>query len=128
MTTATEETTFAASPLIWALERVKLPTPRGTEPFKPYPYQAALLADRSPRQLILKARQTGITTTEAIDELHEAIFAPRSLGLIISRDLSAAQNVIRIILDIIAELDDPPRLVKENQSEIAFENGSRIVS
>ena len=102
VTTATEETTLAASPLIVALECVRLPTPRGTEPFKPYSYQAALLADRSPRQLILKARQTGITTTEAIDELHEAIFAPRSLGLIISRDLSAAQTVIRIILASIA--------------------------
>ena len=128
MTTATASATLAASPLIWALECVRLPGPRGAEPFRPYTYQATLLADRSPRQLVLKARQTGITTTEAIDELHEAIFVPRSLGLIISRDLTAAQNVIRIILDIIGELDDPPRLVKENQSELAFDNGSRIVS
>jgi hypothetical protein len=128
MTTATVERTLAASGLIWSLECVRLPTPNGPAPFRPYPYQAALLADRSPRQLVLKARQTGITTIEAIDELHEAIYMPRSLGLIISRDLAAAQNVIRMILDIIAELDDPPRLVKENQSELAFDNGSRIVS
>ncbi len=59
---------------------------------------------------------------------HEAIYRPRSLALTISRDLVAAQNVIRTILDIMDELDDPPRLIKENQSEIALENGSRIVS
>lgn len=128
MTTATLSSVLAQSPLIWALECVRLPTARGPTPLAPYPYQATLLADRAQRQIVLKARQTGVTTVAAIQMAHEAIYRPRSLALTISRDLVAAQNVIRTILEIMDELDDPPRLIKENQSEIALENGSRIVS
>ena len=128
VTSTRASATLAASPLIWALECVRLPGPRGAEPFRPYSYQATLLADRAPRQLILKSRQVGVTTVAAIRVLHEAIHAPRSLSLIISRDLVAAQNVIRIILDILSELDNRPRLIKDNQSEIVLENGSRIIS
>ncbi len=128
MMATTDTPAVAQSPLIWALECVRLPTPGGTELFRPYPYQAALLADRSARQIVLKARQVGVTTVAAIVEAHGAIYEPRSLGLIISRDLVAAQNVIRTILDIFSELDEPPRLTKENQSELVLENGSRIIS
>lgn len=105
-----------------------MPGPHGAEPFRPYPYQAVLLSDRSQRRLALKSRQVGLTTTAAIEVAHEAIHRPRSLSLVISRDLVAAQNVIRTILDIFTELDAPPRLVKENQSEIVLENGSRVIS
>ena len=128
MTTVTASATLAASPLVWSLERVRLPGPRGAEPFRPYPYQAVLLSDRSQRRLALKSRQVGLTTAAAIEVAHEAIHRPRSLSLVISRDLVAAQNVIRTILDIFTELDAPPRLVKENQSEIVLENGSRVIS
>ena len=83
MTTATLSSVLAQSPLIWALEKVRLP---GGEPFTPYPYQATFLADRSPRQIVLKSRQVGVTTVAAIRICHEAIFVPRSLGLVISRD------------------------------------------
>ena len=119
---------LSQSALFWALECVRLLGPDGPRSFVPYPYQAALLADRGQRQLVLKARQTGITTVAAIAEAHGAIYEPRSLGLIVSRDLTAAQNVIRCVVDILDGLDDPPRRVKENQSEIVLENGSRIVS
>ena len=126
-TTATIWQTLAASPLIWSLEKVKLPTPAGARPFQPYGYQAALLADRSGRRIVLKARQVGITTAAAIAVAHEAIFRPRSLSLMISKDQVAAQNVIRTIVEIMDELDDPPARVRESMGEIALDNGSRIV-
>ena len=119
---------LAKSPLIWALECVRLPGPEGPKPFMPYPYQASFLADRSPRIVTLKARQTGCTTAAAIKVAHESIFQPRSLSLIISRDQAAAQNVIRVVTEIMDELDDPPVRVRESMSEIALDNGSRIVS
>ena len=43
VTRTTATATLAASPLVWALEAVRLPGPRGAEPFRPYPYQAVLL-------------------------------------------------------------------------------------
>jgi hypothetical protein len=120
--------TLSQSPLVWALECVRLPTPEGTAGFRPYSYQAVLLTDRSPRRLCLKARQTGMTTTVAIDVAHEAIFCPRSLCLLVSRDQGAAAHVLDIVYGIFDELDDPPRLLKRNEYEVLLENGSRIVS
>jgi len=121
---------LAQSPLIWALEAVRLPTPQGTIPFceSVYPYQAALLADRNQRQLVLKARQVGITTAAAIRIAHECTFQPRSLALVVSRDQGAAQEVIRQVLGIMDELDDPPVRVKEGMAEVELANGSRVVS
>ncbi len=131
MTMATASSTaLSQSPLLWALECVRLPTPTGSKLFGEmvYSYQAAILADRSQRILVLKSRQVGITTVAAIGLLHEAIHWPRRLGLVISRDQSAAQDVIGKVVEIMDGLDDPPRLVKENQSELVLENGSRLVS
>ncbi len=58
--------------LQWARENatIVLPT-EGRQPFVPYSYQEALLLDRSPRRLILKARQTGISNAVAIEALHK---------------------------------------------------------
>lgn len=119
---------LAQSPLLWALEAVRLPSPGGHQRFVPYPYQAAILADRSPRQIVLKGRQVGITTAAAIRVLHEAIFERRSLSLVISKDQASAQEVIRIVGDMLDWLDDAPRRVNESMGEIALENGSRVIS
>src|SRR4051794_35210842 len=44
---------LAASPLAWVLDSVKVLTINGPQRFEPYGYQARLLADRSPRVLVL---------------------------------------------------------------------------
>jgi len=114
--------------LVWALESVRLPTPTGWQPFRPYPYQATLLADRSQRRIVLKSRQVGITLTVGIEIAHEAIHRPRSVALVVSKSQADAQKVIGDTLDIMDGLDEPPGRVKENESEIVLENGSRIVA
>src|SRR3989442_1370513 len=119
---------LSQSPLLWALEAVRLPTPEGLQPFRPYSYQARLLSDRSPRVLVLKSRQVGITLTAALRVAHEALFKPQSLPLVISRDQGAAAHVLDIVYGVLDGLDEPPRLVKRNAFEAVLENGSRIVS
>ena len=129
MTTATVSSVLAASPLIWALERVRLPGPSGPVPFRPYPYQATLLADRSPTLLVLKARQTGITTVGVIRELHEMVHRPRSLVLAVSKGQGDADELVRLAAEVLAELGDAaPRRVNDSVREIELENGSRMVS
>jgi len=129
MTTATIEQTLAASPLIWALEAVRLPGPGGPQPFVPYSYQATLLADRSPTLLVLKARQVGITTAAVVRELHEMVHRPRSLVLAISKSQGDADELVRLAAEVLAELGDAaPRRVNDAQREIELENGSRMVS
>src|SRR3989442_12131328 len=117
---------LSQSPLLWALEAVRLPTPEGLQPFRPYSYQARLLSDRSPRVLVLKSRQVGITLTAALRVAHEALFKPQSLPLVISGDQDAAAHVLDIVYGVLDGLDEPPRLVKRNAFEAGLENGARI--
>ena len=117
-----------ASPLVWALDSARLFGPKGATPFVPYPYQAALLADRSPHRVVLKSRQVGITQVVAVEMAHELVYRPRSLILVVSRDQRAAESVIGMVLQVFDLLDSPPGLEKQNQSELLLQNGSRVVS
>jgi len=135
MATATPERTLPAgliregSPLLWALENatIVLPT-EGRKSIEPYRYQAALWMDRSPRRIILKARQTGLSNAIAIEALHLAIHRPDSTILFVSRNQDAARGLIGYVQHTLNGLRAAPVLSKENQGEIAFANGSRIIS
>lgn len=118
-----------ASPLAWAKENatIVLPT-EGRRPFTPYEYQASLLEDRSPRRIILKARQTGISNAIAIEALHKAITRPDSTELFVSRNQDAARGLIGYCQHTLSGIKTLPSIVKENQGELSFANGSRIVS
>lgn len=121
--------TEGLSALEWARENatIVLPT-EGRQRFQPYGYQEALLEDRSPRRIILKARQTGISNTIAIEALHKAITRPDTTELFVSRSQNAASELIQYCQRTLSGLKRAPKTVKENQFEIAFDNGSRIVS
>ncbi len=119
----------APSVLTWATENatIVLPT-EGRQPFSPYAYQAHLLEDRSPRRLILKARQTGISNAVAIEALHTAITRPDSTEVFVSKNQEAAAVLIRYCQHTLNGLKNPPKLVNENQSRLSFPNGSQIIS
>jgi Terminase large subunit, T4likevirus-type, N-terminal len=117
------------SVLLWALENatIMLPT-EGRRRISPYPYQARLWMDRAPRRLILKARQTGVSNAIAIEALHKAITRPDSIELFVSRNQDAARGLITYCEHTLNGLRQLPVLIKENAGELAFANGSRIVS
>lgn len=99
----------------------------GTRRFVPYPYQAELLTDRSPRRLILKARQTGISQTVAIEARHTAEFTPGSTTLVISRTQKLAEDLVRYARGAAPQRADNP-IVRDNTLGLEFANGSRIVA
>lgn len=117
------------TPLQWARENatIVLPT-EGRQPFDPYPYQAAFLDDAAPRRLVLKSRQTGMSNVIAIEAVHKAITRPDSTELFVSRSQEAASGLIRYCQHTLNGLRKIPKLTKENQFELAFDNGSRIAS
>lgn len=121
------ETTTNA--LDWAEAHATLVLAEGRIPFAPYSYQAAILDDRSPRRLILKARQTGISNTVAIEALHAALTTADTTALFVSRNQDAARELIRYCQHTLGGLQTPqPALTLENQSSLAWVNGSRIIS
>lgn len=96
--------------------------------FDPYPYQAALFQDASPRRIVLKARQTGISNAFAIEALHKAISRPMVTELFVSKNQAAAQELVLYCQRTLTGLLHPPRLISESKSELGLPNGSRIVS
>lgn len=96
--------------------------------FEPYPYQVGILTDHSPRRIVLKARQTGISNTFAIEALHKAITRPMSTELFVSKNQAAAQELVLYCQRTLTGLRNPPKLLSESKSELGLPNGSRIVS
>ena len=116
-------------PRAWAEAYATLVLAEGRIRFVPYSYQRAILEDRSPRRLILKARQTGISNTVAIEALHAALTTPDSTTLFVSRNQDAARELIRYCQHTLGGLQGPqPALVQENQSQLVWANGARIIS
>lgn len=116
--------------LDWARQNAVVVHPtRGRIPFDPYPYQAAFLADESPRRIVLKARQIGFSQAFGLEAAYKATQYPDRTILLVSRNQDLAINLLAYCYNAIAHMTDRiPALVKNNASELAFANGSRIKS
>jgi len=85
--------------------------------------------DRSPRRLIVKARQIGFSQVIALEAAHEAVTHKDSTILLVSRNGDMAVNLLGYCYAAVASCPDAvPAIVKANESEIGFANGSRIKS
>ncbi len=84
--------------------------------------------DRSARRLVLKARQTGLSTVVALEALYYAIHYEHDRTLFVSRNQELAGLLIRYCQVALAGLSSQIRTVSESQSKIALPNGSEIVS
>jgi hypothetical protein len=80
------------------------------------------------RLLMLCARQTGKTTTAAILALHEALYRPRSLVLLVSPSLRQSSEMFRTVGGLLDRLAVRPSLVEDNRLSLALPNASRVVS
>ena len=119
-----------SNPLIWAINNVRLWNRRASawEPFRPWPYQARLLADRAPARIVVKARQIGVSTALAIEAAHVCLFKPRSRVLLVSRNQDQAIHLLSYCTDIVKNLPSPPPLETDNRTELSFGDHSIIRS
>lgn len=117
-------------PLPWVCEQASIVHPqRGRVPFVPYPYQATFLEQyHAPRRLVLKARQIGFSQVFALEALYTAVTVPESTVLLVSRSQDLAVNLLRYCYLTYNNLKAAPAMVKANEGEMGFENGSRIKS
>lgn len=98
-------------------------------PFTPYAYQAEFLDGyHLPRRIVLKARQIGFSQVFALEALYAALFEPESTILLVSRSQDLAKNLLRYCYQAYSNLRRAPDLLKQNESEMGFRNGSRIKS
>lgn len=129
-TTAPKTKANAPDPLTWARGYATIVHPvRGRIPFEPYTYQADFLAHwQEPRRIVLKARQVGYSQVFALEALYVGIHTPESTILLVSRSQDLAVNLLRYCYQAYNGLKEAPEMIKQNESEMGFSNGSRIKS
>ncbi len=105
--------------------------------FKPFPYQARLLRDRSKRIVACWGRQTGKSTTAALKALHFAFSGPGRTVLIVSPSLRQSELMfekIRALVHAEVRLPDgrsfrplEPSVVSEGRGRLVLSNRSRVI-
>lgn len=115
-----------ATDLALALDRVTFA--REAFGFEPDGWQAKVLRWSGKRLLMCCARQTGKSTTAAVLALHEAIYRPGSLVLLVSPSLRQSSELFRKVTELLMRLEVGPKLTEDNKLSLAFESGSRVVS
>lgn len=114
-----------AEDLRTALDPVQLARQAGTEPD---PWQADVLRSPAPRILLNAARQTGKSSTVAIMALHQAIYGPGSLTLLLSPTLRQSGELFKKCLSVYRTLGRPVPAESETALTLTLDNASRIVS
>jgi len=94
----------------------------------PDPWQVRLLRARAERTLLLCSRQSGKSTVTAAMALHEVLFHPKSLVLLLSPSLRQSQELFRKVTDFRNRLGEPIAIAEESALRIELRNGSRIVA
>jgi hypothetical protein len=101
---------------------------RNSLEFMPDEWQERVLNRQEKRLLLLCCRQSGKSTLTSILGLHQAMYFPHSLVLLLSPTLRQSQELFRKITDFLARLLVKPELVEDNKLSLQMKNGSRIVS
>jgi hypothetical protein len=96
----------------------------------PDAWQADLLRSDSKQMILLCSRQSGKSTITSILALHQAIFTPNSLILLLSPSLRQSQELFRKLQDFYnaLESDSLPQAVEESALRMELSNGSRIIA
>jgi hypothetical protein len=96
----------------------------------PDAWQADLLQSDARQMILLCSRQSGKSTVSSILAIHEAIYQPNSLILLLSPSLRQSQELFRKLQDIYNNLDSPllPQAREESALRMELSNGSRIVA
>jgi hypothetical protein len=81
------------------------------------------------RQILLNCcRQSGKSTITAATALHQSLFTPKSLTLLLSPTERQSGEIFRKVVDFYRGLKRPLKTVKQTERTIEFVNGSRIVA
>jgi hypothetical protein len=114
-----------AADLAQALDPVLLAEKAGIEPD---PWQRKLMRSSAPRILLNVTRQGGKSTSVAVLAVHQALYEPASLALLLSPSLRQSGELFRRCMAIYGALGRPVATEGESALRMELENGSRIVS
>ncbi len=96
----------------------------------PDDWQSDLLRSNARQLLLLCSRQSGKSTVSSILAIHQAIYKPDSLILLLSPSLRQSQELFRKLQDFYYALESDylPTATEESALRMELSNGSRIVA
>jgi hypothetical protein len=115
-----------ADDLRYALDRVAFA--REALGFEPDDWQAGVLRRPGKRTLLNVSRQAGKSTVAAILGLHDALYIPGSLTLLVSPSQRQSGELFRKVTEFMHQLPASPTLIEDNKLSLTMASGSRIVS
>ena len=113
------ELRHALDPALFARERLGI---------TPDPWQERILKTSAKRVILTCSRQSGKSTTAAILAVHQAIYHPGSLILMVSPTQRQSSELFGKARHFIGLLPAAPKLVSDGAMACKFATGSRIVA
>jgi hypothetical protein len=114
-----------ASDILAGLDPVRLARRAG---LAPDPWQEAALRSRAPRSLWNCCRQSGKTSVAAVLAVHQALYTPGSLVLLVSPSLRQSQEGMAKVAQVYAAAGRAVPAETENKLTLELASGSRIVA
>ncbi len=108
-----------------ALDRVSFARAAGLEPDE---WQSDFLSTDADRVMLNVSRQGGKSSLSALIGLHQALYHPGSLVLLLAPALRQSSELFRKVAVAYRALGRPVAAVSETTLWLTLENGSRIVS
>ncbi len=97
--------------------------------FEADPWQGDVLTSSGRKRLLLCTRQGGKSTTTAIGALHEAVYVPGSLVLLLSPSQRQSGELFRKVVQLYGACTMPlPSISAESALRMELDNGSRVIA
>jgi len=117
--TLADDLRYALDPVAFALEVLDLDLD---------PWQADVIGRQSKRDLLNCSRQAGKSTTAAVLGLHEALYKPGSLTILVSPSQRQSSELFRKVIELREKLPSSPALTEDNKLSMTVKGGGRVLS
>lgn len=91
-------------------------------------WQAGVIASTGKRGLLNCSRQAGKSTAAAALGLHEALYRPGSLTILVSPSQRQSSELFRKVMELREKLPSNPALVEDNKLSMTVKGGGRVLS
>lgn len=92
------------------------------------PWQAEVVGGSSKRVILNCSRQAGKSTVASVIALHEALYRPDSLTILVSPSQRQSSELFRKVISLRQALPEPPLLSEDNRLSMTVVGGGRVVS
>jgi hypothetical protein len=118
-TTLADDLRHALDPVAFAAEVLRLDLD---------PWQRQVIASTGKRDLLNCSRQAGKSTTAAVLGLHEALYRPGSLTILVSPSQRQSSELFRKVTELRELLPTQPELSEDNKLSMSVKGGGRVLS